>query len=524
MELVGGYSMSRGEHIFIPNPDLKTTGILACTGALIALKVHFGWDVLLILLSAPSYFAIMFFWSRHLRKRSNVSPTSLVLGSRLSPSKVNTGLPLVFDASRHRHMLITGQTGFGKTTLLHRMILEALKKGMNLVYFDFKGESKDHQSIERILKECGVWNSTQIFDLSLEKKCLGFDLFNNFETVSENVNFVLQTLLGSNPENHYYFNQSRSFLIQTITVLNASGLESINLKSIEALYSDTLFRAKVLKSASMAEDPSGEIRSAILFFKSDFDTMKPDRREERYSGLFSELRTFNSGSLRDIFNPLDSSPRLEIRNLFKREGPTLIRVPGEKYGDVSRRIVGACMEALPILLSHHREATNRKHFFVILDEACSYMSSTIIDVLKKAGSADVHIVVTRMCDDDLRAVGETASGRILASFDIHSVFHTTEHRTRESLAAIMGTSKSEKSTNRVSEGSETGEQSIREVQQFIHHPNIFLSLAPGEVVWMDTRENSSYLGRINPVQIAEKVEPLERSTSDFLEKKAVGGE
>lgn len=224
----------------------------------------------------------------------------------------------------------------------------------------------------------------------------------------------------------------------------------------------------------------------MSYFTEEFANLDYRSRSERFSGLASLLSSFTSEPLSRIFNAEHSE--LRLTEIFTENQSVIIRIPGEAYGDLSKRIVRAFIKTLPVLISRRRIQAERKDYFVLMDEGCSYASEVLADLTKKAGSAQVKLLLTRMSDADFLDVSPAFLGKMLSSFSTHICFHTTDPDTREMLARISMTTDDTKQTYRVKEGMQTGEASEREVQKFRNHPSEFGDLETGQCIVIDTRQ------------------------------------
>lgn len=170
-----------------------------------------------------------------------------------------------------------------------------------------------------------------------------------------------------------------------------------------------------------------------MYFRSEFEQLSARDRNERFAGFLSILSGFTTEPMKRIFNP-ESTSELRLENILSDNTPLIIRVPGEAYGDLSERVVKAFLRILPVLVARRRSARDRKDYFLFLDEGCSYMNETMIDLCKKAGSSNVKLVITRMSDADFEQVDPSFAGRMISAISAFICFQTTDPATRESMA------------------------------------------------------------------------------------------
>lgn len=374
---------------------------------------------------------------------------------------------------KFRHILVTGITGCGKSTFIRRMIQQILKSKSSFLYVDFKGEQADYDEILSIAESEGIVDLL-IFDLSDPDNCIPINFLTLFEGIPETVGLLTELLIESDSPS-YFKNEAARFLKCSLRLLDGAG-HTRTFVAIEEIYQSGKKRAELLRdyaSRNSKED------SCTRYFKEEFNPLKPKDRSERFSGFISVLSAFNEEPLRKIFNPVNQN-QLGLAQILEGNQSAIIRVPGEIYGEMSSKIIQAFLKSLPPLIAKRRSAKDRKPYFLLLDEACSYLNKSLNALLKKAGSANIKILLTRMCDADFEAVDPSLLGQMLSTFSIYFCFQTHDPDTRETMSRLSMTIDDEKFTRKVGSEGETGEGSVRDVHKFRIHPTEFGKLNPGE--------------------------------------------
>lgn len=412
---------------------------------------------------------------------SNEEAIGLHIGEVVGKLPFQCRSPFILYLEKIRHILVTGVTGAGKSTFIRRFIQKLREAGLSFLYIDFKGEFEDHEEIIRICQTSGDKSIPQVFDLSDPKHCLTCNLLTLLHSVEETVGFVID-LFFEKDANPYYKAEAERFLRHSIELLDTAEVGRSFIQIQRILYSQSQRQALVRQ----AKEKSPKASPFLLYFTEEFERLEPRDRSERFSGLSSLLSSFTSDPLSRIFNA--EKNELLLTEIFSKNQSLIIRIPGEAYGELSKRIVRAFIKILPVLISRRRNEANRKDYFILLDEGCSYASEVLSDLTKKAGSAQVKLLLTRMADADFLDVSPGFLGKMLSSFSTHFCFHTTDPDTRETLARVSMTTDDTKQTYRVKEGAQTGEASEREVQKFRIHPSEFGKLETGECIVLDSRQ------------------------------------
>jgi len=395
-----------------------------------------------------------------------------------------------------RNILITGVTGCGKSTLIRRMLgeLNRLKRGF--LYIDFKGEEREIQEIIENIRSSNRENEFQIFDLSRPEVCATRNLLTIFQSVEETVGFVMDIFKFDHP---FFKEQAEMFVRNSLYLFDASR-ELRSFENMMSLLKSEDYRQSLLQNV----DVNLHRHNFFQYFAVDFEKLDSRTKEERFCGLASKLSPLLSGPVKAILNARDST--FDVARLLDSNRPTIIRVPGEAFGDLSKSIVQAFINILPLLISRRRSDMNPKDFFVFLDEQCSYTSDTILSILKKAGSSRTHCILTRQCDGDFDSQGPGFLSQIVSTCTTHFIFKIGDSQTRDSIAKHLGTIKSTKTTRRVNQGSETGEESLRDVHEFRVSPDDLAELPKGECIFATNEGTGFFQRRIKVQQIENNSE------------------
>ena len=133
---------------------------------------------------------------------------------------------------------------------------------------------------------------------------------------------------------------------------------------------------------------------------------------------------------------------------------------------------------------------NRAGFFVlfVVDEFAALGATGLIDAVERSRSHGAAVMLSAQSYTGLSVVGEGFLERVSTSTTVKFI-HRSEAEA-ETLAQLIGTRKGWAETQQTFEdldalGSQfraSGQGSLREVDKFKIHPNVFRTLAPGEVV------------------------------------------
>lgn len=422
------------------------------------------------------------FW---LKNQGQNDPSGLEIGRNIPESTWLPRTRFFLPVQKLRHILVTGLTGSGKSTFIRRFVEQILAKDLRFMYFDFKGEQSDYEELIEICRRAGIEHEIQCFDLSDPAKCFTCNPLMILQDRLETVGFV-KSIFFEKDANHYYVNQAEQFLHACLHLMDDAEVPRTFKRIEEIYYNDRTRLTLIARAKAKMRHKNATEPFYINYFNEVFKQLTSKQRSERFSGFLSILTLFNTEPVSRIFNTEDES-QLKLSSVFDENRTVIIRVPGEVYGDFSRKVVEAFVKVMPVLIARRRRMKNRKDYWLLLDEGCSYVGQTMVDLAKKAGSAGVKLLVTRMCDSDFESVEPGFLGKMLSAFDTFVCFQTNEPQTRETMAKLAMTYETQKRTFRLQRGEETGDGSIRLVREFRVHPTEFGQLQPGQAYFIAPR-------------------------------------
>jgi len=123
---------------------------------------------------------------------------------------------------------------------------------------------------------------------------------------------------------------------------------------------------------------------------------------------------------------------------------------------------------------------------VVIDEFASFATPDFGEFIEKARGAGIGIVVAYQSLQSLKSVGGDLMVKLNENTASKVVFQVQDSQDAQWFAGLLGTKTIEKETHQREEGllfdRDTGMKSIREVEEYIVHPNTLKKLRTGEVL------------------------------------------
>lgn len=344
-----------------------------------------------------------------------------------------------------KHTTVIGSTGSGKTVCTYLLIENALKKGMPVIYFDPK---PNLENIETFRKICEA-NGKKIYYFSdIVESPNSFNPLNG-GSLGDISDKIINALEWSEP---FYKNESIEALDEVLKTLQTSNtaitigeiVEELkkhkNFKNIKGLYNQ-LNKVHLSEYGQMLSNNS----KSTLTFNSL-------RIEEAclYIGISAMGHSSSGSVLNKIF----------FGGLLTHSKESLIgKVPG-----------------LGMPLS--------KPIAIFFDELSSTIHEGFIDLQNKCRQAGMEITYATQGPSDIDRISPTLTAQIFENTNNLFIFNQMIPAHTEFFARMFGTMTGEKKT-RVIENNQTQDSgSVREVEEFLVHSNIFRNLRVGQCVFM----------------------------------------
>ena len=207
--------------------------------------------------------------------------------------------PVCLDLkSRSQHLIVSGATGQGKTTLLKTLLSHSLKHDHPVIIIDPKGEKEDILEMRERAKLYGREKDFYLFSLAFPEKSVSYNPLSN--GTSEQIKARL--IDGLRFEHEYYKAQASLWLGAVLYALEALG-ETVTFSRLRELLSNKEKLRSLqkninkLKSHKHKERLQTGLASAFQIKTSDL------------AGVFSQISSIDSALFTDIISPVKTEQR-----------------------------------------------------------------------------------------------------------------------------------------------------------------------------------------------------------------------
>lgn len=390
---------------------------------------------------------------------------------------------------RAMHTQVIGTTNAGKTeSVILPWAIQDIHSGKGLLLIDGKADNSLIDKLWSYTVAAGRKEDFRLFSLSRRDQSFQFNplLGGTAEEITERVFNAFEF------ENPYYRSLQYEVMSQIMRIFEASN----TVPTFQRLY-QAISRPRVLEEMSKTVQDSEVRRWYVAFCE-----MRPKDREERTSGLLSAIGHFTFGENAKLFNP--EKEAITIDEALTQNKIVYFQLPvllSPFLGKATGMLVLQSLQAA--VANRHRlaQGKEKKFFSVFLDDFSEYLYEGFVSILNKSRSANVGIVFAHQALGDITVLGEPVANSILTNANIKVFMRGNDPDSAEYFSKVIGTIKGTKFTERQSKGiigvNKSGEMSVRDVEEFATHPNVFKKeLGVGEAIMIIPHERGSKTVRI----------------------------
>jgi type IV secretory pathway TraG/TraD family ATPase VirD4 len=389
---------------------------------------------------------------------------------------------------RRMHTQVVGTTNAGKTeSIIIVWAVDDIRRDRGLIIIDGKSDKSLLNKLYAYAKRHGREQDVRILSLCdvgishTFNPLIGGSPLEVTERVFQALNF----------ENEYFKSLQYEAMLHTLIIFEACKVIATPVRVIEFLRSP----AQVSHLSVLAG------KKQQLDWALDFARLTREEREQRTSGLLSQLQAFAVGETAQIFNAekpdIDLEQALQSNQIIYCQLPVL-KVPA--LGKMTGKMILQCLQGA-ISSRHLGRHEKMDYFSVYLDDFTEYLTEGFVSLLNKSRSAKVSVVFAHQALGDLASLGEGVRNSILTNANLKVIMRMNESESAEYFSGVIGTTETNKLTERQKSdlfgASKTGEASVRAVEEYKFHPNLFKQqMGVGDAVVLIPHEKGSL-----PVQL-----------------------
>lgn len=425
------------------------------------------------------------------------------------------------------HMLATGGTGTGKTTLIASLMEAALQQDKPIIFVDGKGERKSMLEFKALCEAYG--RKVYLFS---EMDNLTYNPIKN-GTPTETRDKLMSLFSFSSEGDGAYYTDIASRYLQLVVKLIDEAQVTRDIKTIAKLTNvdsmNDFFREHSIQeeieedieveveeevavgqaSASSDDDLSGFITSSepkveivkkkvverrkrtvtklqegMQRIKNILDDEFP---EEIVVGCLTRLKMQLGELLESDLGHLfiEREEGIDLQNITDHNDVVIFSISGSRYADYIRKIGKMIILDVNSLVAY-RQAKGRKSIFGVYDEFSAYGDRRIVDIVNKSRSAGFECIISTQTLSDIDAVDPIMTEQIISNCNVIATGRVNSSKDAERIAQVFGTFSDREITQQIEKKyphiryeAEMG--TVRDVERFKANPSEIKNLQIGEI-------------------------------------------
>jgi type IV secretory pathway TraG/TraD family ATPase VirD4 len=414
------------------------------------------------------------------------------------------------------HMLATGGTGTGKTTLIASIMESALKQNKPVIFFDGKGERKSMLEFKALAEAYG--KEVYLFSES------DHHTYNPIKngTPTETRDKLMSLFSFSTEGDGAYYTDIASRYLQLIIKLIDECNETRDLHTITKLTNLSQTK-KLFQEKTTEQEISEEYETTVEVEppQDDLDdfTGTPKKKERK---VIKQTRNVTVSVLNEklqrIKNTLDDEfpseivegcltrlrmqlgeliesdlghlftekeDGIDLRTITENNNVVIFSVSGSRYADYIKRIGKLVILDVNSLVAHRQEK-GRQAIFAVYDEFSAYGDRRMVDIVNKSRSAGFECIISTQTLSDIDSVDPVMTEQIISNCNIIATGRVNSAKDAERIAEVFGTYQDqevtqqvERKNNRLRQEADMG--TVRDVERFKANPREIKNLQIGEI-------------------------------------------
>lgn len=381
----------------------------------------------------------------------------------------------------NHHVQVVGASGFGKTVLLQKILKHKICQGGGLLFVDLKCDREMMDGLSDFATANGRAADVLRFSIAPGSPCAPYNLLAHGSATE----LRDRLMVGLTWSEEYYKSVSSSHLLKILKMYCflrqqdgfEFGLHEVLRGLSEPEYLEGLYR--------QMESPPVEIDRLA---RDAFDALKKKDYFEALQGARSQIE----GIVYSDFGARLQAGLggIDLRSAYLESKIVLISLDSRRFAD-SSRVVGKFilqdLKSTSAFVDSEVNSEDRRSFLVMIDEFADLATPDFISFLDRARSSKMEVVVAHQELADLERVENGFARRLMGNTSTTIAFLQKGPESAELICKVAGTRSTWKPTYQIQDSFfgfriRTGQGSLREVEEFVVHPNVLKRLPVGRCV------------------------------------------
>ena len=417
--------------------------------------------------------------------------SSLIWGKREEPvSKPDTVMQVGYernafltDRNLNYHTQIIGGSGAGKTNLLKVMLEDRIAKGHAIIFFDFKGEVDLIDWMAGATEHYWRRNDLAMISMSDPKTSYAYNPI-SLGTETEISSQIMNAFTWSES---FYKNSAENALLIILKAFcyqRDMTHKTFHLGDLYQFLIDPSFRMDMVSAVSLLNYPE-MFRADLKRICEELSTNK----KENYLSLITQIsKILNSSAGEIVAHKIGKDEEFNLKEAMSSGKITYFMMNNLKLKETAAIMGKLILQDLMKTVGNIYDDRNytRNPVTLIIDEFASFATPDFGEFIEKARGAGISIVVTYQSRKSLDHIEQSLALKMNENTANKIVFQVQDSEDVEWFCSLLGTKKTTKETHQAEDGffgdTKTGMKSVREVEEYVIHPNEIKKLKLGQAL------------------------------------------
>lgn len=354
---------------------------------------------------------------------------------------VQSGKPIVIpDDDLVRHVLISGQTGVGKTVLGIWMMWQHIERGGGLLWIDGKLDVDNMILLTACCMHAGRLSDLRLINPDRPEMSNTYNpvLDGDPDEIASRI-FATVPTSESNAASDYYYQSGVHALTTLISAIQSTGLKY----NFADLGYAILNPAGLLKIESMLDrngEPYRAFHSWLQPYLTNDGRVDVRKIKDVFGGIGGRLTMFGSGKFGMTMNHYD--PEIKLKDVILENRIVYVALPTmgkqQTATGMAKLLLGDLRTAIAKIQSLPSSMRPNPPFMVFADEAGSYMTAAWARAFEQARSANIILCPTFQTKANLDAVDRELQSIVTGNTQTKIFFRPGDPQTAEWMASIIG--------------------------------------------------------------------------------------
>ena len=398
------------------------------------------------------------------------------------------------DKNLNYHTQIIGGSGAGKTNLLKVMLEDRIAKNHAIIFFDFKGEVDLIDWMAGATEHYGRRDDLAMISMADPKTSYAYNPI-SIGTETEISSQIMNAFTWSES---FYKNSAENALLIILKAFcyqrDMAG-ETFHLGDLYQFLTDPSFRMDMVSVVSQLNYPE-RFRGDLQRICEELSTNK----KENYLSLITQIsKILNSSAGEIVAHKIGHDEEFNLKDAMSSGKITYFMMNNLKLKETASIMGKMILQDLMKTVGNIYDDRNyqRNPVTLIIDEFASFATPDFGEFIEKARGAGISVVVTYQSRKSLDHIEQGLALKVNENTANKVVFQIQDSEDVEWFCSLMGTKTTTKETYQTELGvlggdNKTGAKSMREVEEYVIHPNVIKKLKLGQALLYCSKVDPHY--------------------------------